>query len=98
MLLAVRFVSDKAEEEADMSPAQAGWAAQPSGTPPESGRVVTTVEYLVDPLRAEAFVAVMQETRRARLSEGAIGWELLREVGGLRVSSRRSSMNRGPST
>ena len=30
MLLAVRFVSDSAEEEADMSPAQAGWAAQPT--------------------------------------------------------------------
>ena len=30
MLLAVRFVSDSAEEEADMTPARAGWAAQPS--------------------------------------------------------------------
>lgn len=80
MLLAVRFVRDNAEEEADMSPAQAGWAAQPSGTPLENGRVVTTVEYLVDPLRADAFVEVMQQTRRVRLGEGAIGWELLRDV------------------
>ncbi len=80
MLLAVRFVSDSAEEEADMTPAQAGWAAQPSGTPPEQGRVVTTIEYRVDPLRAEAFIEVMQQTRRARLSEGAIGWELLRDL------------------
>jgi quinol monooxygenase YgiN len=81
MLLAVRFVSDRGEEEADMTPARAGWAAQPSGTPPETGRVVTTVEYLVDPERAEAFIDVMQQTRRARLSEGAIGWELLRDIG-----------------
>jgi hypothetical protein len=81
MLLAVRFVSDSAEEDADMTPAHAGWAAQPSGTPPESGRLVTTVEYIVDPLRAEAFIDVMQQTRRARLSEGAIGWELLRDIG-----------------
>ena len=81
MLLAVRFVSDSAEEEADMSPAQAGWAAQPTGTPSESGRVVTTVEYLIDPQRAEAFIDVMQQTRRARLSEGAIGWDLLRDIG-----------------
>ena len=81
MLLAVRFVGDSDEAEADMSPAQSGWAAQPSGTPLESGRVVTTVEYLVDPLRADAFVDVMQQTRRARLSEGAIGWELLRDIG-----------------
>ena len=64
-----------------MSPARAGWAAQPPATPPESGRVVTTVEYLVDPERAEAFIDVMQQTRRARLSEGAIGWELLRDIG-----------------
>ena len=81
MLLAVRFVSDSGVEEADMSPAQAGWAAQPTGTPSESGRVVTTVEYLIDTLRAEAFIDVMQQTRRVRLSEGAIGWELLRDIG-----------------
>jgi predicted MFS family arabinose efflux permease/quinol monooxygenase YgiN len=81
MLLAVRFVSDSSDEEVDMSPAQPGWAAHPSGTPLESGRVVTTVEYLVDPTRAEAFIDVMQETRRVRLSEGAIGWELLRDIG-----------------
>ena len=43
--------------------------------------MVTTVEYLIDPARAEAFVLVMQETRRARLSEGAIGWELLHDIG-----------------
>jgi len=81
MLLAVRFVSDRGEEEVDMTPARAGWATQPSGTPPENGRVVTTVEYVVDPERAEAFIDVMQQTRRARLSEGAIGWELLRDIG-----------------
>lgn len=81
MLLAVRFVSDAAEEYADMRPAHPGWAVQPSGTPPQSGRVVTTIEYRVDPLRAEAFVDVMQQTRRARLSEGALGWELLHDIG-----------------
>jgi Bacterial protein of unknown function (DUF894). len=80
MLLAVRFVIDRGEEDIDVTPARAGWAAQPSGTPPESGRVVTTVEYLIDPERAEAFVGIMQETRRARLSQGAIGWELLRDI------------------
>lgn len=81
MLAAVRFVTDSADEEADMSPARAGWAAQPSGAPQEGGRVVTTVEYVIDPSRTEAFVLVMQETRRARLSEGAIGWELLNDIG-----------------
>jgi quinol monooxygenase YgiN len=81
MLLAIRFVTDRADEEADMSPARAGWAAQPSVAPQEGGRVVTTIDYLIDPARAEAFALVMQETRRARLSEGAIGWELLHDIG-----------------
>ena len=81
MLLAVRFVSDSNEEDGDMSPARSGWAVLPTEAPPESGRVVTTVEYIVDPERAEAFIDVMQLTRRARLSEGAIGWELLRDIG-----------------
>jgi hypothetical protein len=82
MLLAVRFVTDSADEEADLSPARVGWATQPSWVAPqEGGRVLTTIEYLIDPLRAEAFVLVMQETRRARLSQGAIGWELLHDVG-----------------
>jgi len=80
MLLAVRFVSDRGEEDVDVTPARAGWATQPTGTPPESGRVVTTVEYLIDPERAEAFIDVMQETRRARLSQGAIEWQLLRDI------------------
>ena len=81
MLLAVRFVSDSGEEDADMSPARSGWAVLPSEAPPDSGRVVVTVEYVVDPDRADAFIDVMQLTRRARLSEGAIGWELLRDIG-----------------
>jgi MFS family permease len=81
MLLVVRFVTDSADEEADMSPARAGWAAQPSVAPQEGGPVVTTVEYLIDPARTEAFVQVLQETRRARLSQGAIGWELLHDIG-----------------
>jgi len=81
MLLAVRFVTDNADEDPDMTPAEAGWAALPPSAPAENGRVVTTVEYLIDPLRADAFVDVMQQTRRVRLSEGAIGWDLLRDVG-----------------
>ena len=63
-----------------MSPARDGWAAQPTGAPQEGARIVTTVEYLIDPARAEAFVLLMQESRRARLSEGAIGWQLLSDV------------------
>jgi MFS family permease len=80
MLLAVRFVRDSGDEEPDMSPAQPGWAKLPSATPEHGGHLVTTIEYLIDPARADAFVAVMQQTRRVRLSEGAIGWALLHDV------------------
>jgi len=81
MLLAVRYVRDIADEEADLSPAPSGWAVLPSGTPGDDGRVVVTVEYLIDPDRADAFIEVMQQTRRVRLSEGAIAWDLLRDIG-----------------
>jgi len=81
MLLAIRFVTDLADEESDMSPARAGWAVQPAAEPREEGRMVTTIEYLIDPSRTEAFVLVMQESRRARLSQGAIGWQLLNDIG-----------------
>lgn len=81
MLLALRFVTDHADED-DMSPAQVGWAAGPPPEPPEeSGRVVVMVEYIIDPARAAAFHLVMQQTRRVRLSQGAVGWELLHDVG-----------------
>jgi len=80
MLLSVRFVRDSADDEADMSPAKPGWSVGPSTAPQEDGRVVTTIEYLIDPSREQAFVRVMQETRRVRLSEGAIGWELLHDI------------------
>jgi MFS family permease len=80
MLLAVRFVRDSTDEEPDMSPAQPGWAKLPSGTPEHGGHVVTTIEYLIDPARSDAFVAVMEQTRRVRLSEGAIGWALLHDI------------------
>ena len=79
-LLAIRFVTDSADDEADTSPAKAGWAARPSGTPQEGGRVVTTIEYLIDPARTAAFLQMMQESRRDRLSRGAIGWELLHDI------------------
>jgi MFS family permease/quinol monooxygenase YgiN len=80
MGLALRFVIDGGVDD-DMSPAHVGWAkAPPQQAAPGEGRLVITVEYLVDPARVEAFQEVMQQTRRSRLSEGAIGWELLHDI------------------
>ena len=41
---------------------------------------MVTIEYLIDPARAEAFQAVMQLTRRARLRQGALSWGLFRDA------------------
>ncbi|HUD34513.1 MAG TPA: MFS transporter [Variovorax sp.] len=81
MLLALRFVVDGGGDD-DVSPARAGWSDAPADAhaPPGEGRLVITVEYLIDPARAAAFQNVMQQTRRTRLSEGAIGWELLHDI------------------
>ena len=37
--------------------------------------------YLIDPARAAAFVELMQDSRRSRLRQGALGWELLHDMG-----------------
>jgi MFS family permease len=75
---ALRYVLD-GEVDDDVSPAASGWADVPPHAPPGEGRLVIMIEYLIDPARAAAFHAVMQQTRRTRLSEGAIGWELLHD-------------------
>ncbi|RZL90217.1 MAG: MFS transporter, partial [Variovorax sp.] len=79
MLLALRYVRDHGTDD-DVSPAQAGWSTAPAHAAPTEGRIVITIEYLIDPARAAAFYIVMHQTRRTRLSEGAIGWELLHDI------------------
>ena len=49
-------------------------------SPPESGHVMVTIEYRIDPADAPAFRALMEESRRARLRQGAVGWELLSDI------------------
>ena len=55
-------------------------AAPVAETPPEAGRVVVTIEYFIDPARAPEFRALMQESRRSRLRQGALGWQLLHDI------------------
>ncbi|NDY90087.1 MFS transporter [Ideonella livida] len=50
------------------------------GVQPEDGPVMVTVEYRIDPSRLEAFTALMQESRRARLRQGALSWGLFRDA------------------
>jgi MFS family permease len=79
MTLVQRLVSNRHGEE-DLSPSRAFNLPQ-AETPPEAGlRLVTSIEYLIEPARAAEFRAVMQESRRARLRQGALSWELQHDI------------------
>lgn len=67
--------------EEDLTPSQS-WKAPVTALPvePDAGPVMTTIEYRIDPARADEFRAVMQESRRSRLRQGALSWELFRDT------------------
>jgi quinol monooxygenase YgiN/branched-subunit amino acid transport protein len=79
MLLANRLMRDASVEE-DLTPSHQ-FKAPVAETPPETGHVVATIEFHIDPARADDFRALMQESRRSRLRHGALSWELLRDIG-----------------
>ena len=72
-------VGSRADE--DLTPAGL-WQAPEVAIPlkPDQGPVVVTVEYHIDPARADEFVAVMRESRRAWLRNGLLAWELFRDI------------------
>ncbi len=78
MLLAQRWVRDHGTEE-DLTPSRE-FKTPVADVPPGVGQVVVTVEYLIDPARADAFCSLMHESRRSRLRQGALQWELLRDI------------------
>jgi MFS family permease len=56
------------------SPPEAAWPVSQ-----DDGPVLVTIEYRIDPARADEFREVMRETRRRRLAQGALSWELFRD-------------------
>lgn len=81
VLLLTRRLSVEGGEDEDLSPAPAGVAPPPLVEPEaDAGPVMVMVEYQIDPARAEDFHAVMQQTRRARLRQGALSWGLFRDT------------------
>ena len=78
MLLVQRLSSDRQIEE-DLSPSQA-FKAPEATMAPEAGRVVVTIEYIIQPTRAQEFRQLMQESRRSRMRQGARGWSLLHSM------------------
>ncbi len=79
MLLAHWRSNDRSIEE-DLTPSSR-FKAPVAEAPPATGHVLVSIEYRIDPARADDFRALMQESRRSRLRQGALGWELLRDIG-----------------
>ena len=79
MLVATRWLKDDLIEE-DLTPSRA-FKIPVAQMPPSNGPVMVTIEYLIDPARAAAFLEVMQESRSSRLRQGALNWELLHDLG-----------------
>lgn len=80
LALTVRFRL-KDYEGMDLSPTKR-WPAPRAfdEVDPGSGPVLITVEYRIDPARAEEFAKVMNEVKRTRLRDGAIRWNLFRDT------------------
>ncbi len=81
VLLLGRRLTVEGDADLDFSPAAVRSAPEPAfPIAPDEGPVMVTLEYQIDPARAEEFTAVMQRTRRARLRQGALSWGLFRDV------------------
>ena len=80
--LLTRRLSVEGGADPDFSPARPGFVPEVAiEVGADEGPVMVTVEYQIDPADAEAFAAVMQKTRRARLRQGALSWGLFRDAG-----------------
>lgn len=78
MLLAQRRTMDRGTEE-DMTPSHV--LQVPKMQPPSRpGRIQVRIEYEIDPARTDEFLALMQESRRSRLRQGALDWQLLHNL------------------
>ncbi len=78
MLLAQRWVHDLSIEE-DLTPSRELKTPVVPETPGR-GQVMVTIEYLINPARSDDFRNVMRESRRSRLRQGALEWELLHDI------------------
>jgi len=78
MALAQRLVVDRGIEE-DLTPSHV-FKVPHTEAPPQSGRVQVNIEYRIDPAKAGEFMALMQESRRSRMRQGALDWQVLRDL------------------
>ena len=80
MALLVNRLLVNASVEEDQTPSKQ-FRVPVAEAPPETGHVVASVHYQIDPARADDFRALMQQSRSNRLRHGALSWELLRDIG-----------------
>jgi MFS family permease len=78
MYLAQRKVLERGTEE-DLTPSHVLKVPEMQ-EPPRAGRIQLRVEYRIDPARAAEFLALMDESRRSRLRQGALDWQLLHDL------------------
>jgi MFS family permease len=78
MAAAQRLVVDRGTEE-DLTPSRV-FKVPEMQAPPRAGRIRVNIEYRIDPARTDDFLALMQESRRSRLSQGALDWQLLHDL------------------
>jgi MFS family permease len=79
MIVAQHYVVDRGTEE-DLTPSPGVLKVPQMAEPPRPGRIQVRIEYRIDPARAEEFTALMQESRRSRLRQGALDWQLLHDL------------------
>ena len=78
MAIAQRLVVDRGIEE-DLTPSHV-FKVPHAEAPPRNGRIQVNIEYRIDPARSAEFVELMQESRRSRMSHGALDWQLLLDL------------------
>ena len=78
MYVVQRLVRDRGTEE-DLTPSQVIKVPE-MPAPSRPGRIVLRIEYLIDPAREAEFLKVMDESRRSRLAQGALAWQLLHDL------------------
>jgi MFS family permease len=65
--------------EEDLTPSRV-FKVPVADAPPRSGRIQVNIEYRIDAARADEFRTLMQESRRSRMRQGALSWELLHDL------------------
>jgi quinol monooxygenase YgiN len=78
MAVAQRLVTDRGIEE-DLTPSSVFKVPQMQA-PPRAGRIQVNIEYRIDPARAAEFLELMQDSRRSRMRQGALDWQVLQDM------------------